>query len=205
MEIQLNLVNRSDDAGGVDVVIFQNNSADPPDAPAVAWMVVSDFAPGQTYAFTYPTAVAVAASDSGGNPIPPVPAEAGQLFTVQSSAHGDVVRRTGAAADARAIEVHNGLAQGAIDALLYRDAKLLAMKSAVPPGQTATFLLQPNLWIGVVPQVRVGQIMEEAVMNRINTQLSLLGIDSADIIMSGGGAGPNATPYRFQFDNVVSA
>lgn len=205
MDIQLRLVNRSDDAGGVDVVIFQKNLADLPDAPAVAWLLVSDFAPGQMYAFTYPTAVTVAASDSLGDPIPPMTAEAGESFTVQSSADGDVLQRTGVAGSADEIDVRNGLAQGAIDAFVYRDGRLLATKRAVAPGQTATFLLQPYLWIGVVPQVRMGQGLDDAIMNTIDTRLSLLGIKSADIIMSGGGGGPNAAPYRFEFENVVPA
>lgn len=86
MEIQLRLVNRSDDAGGADVVIFQKNLADAPDAPAVAWLLVSDFAPGQTYAFAYPMSVTTAATDPWGHAIPEVSAEAGESFTVQSSA-----------------------------------------------------------------------------------------------------------------------
>lgn len=80
------------------------------------------------------------------------------------------------------------------------------MKTAVAPGQTATFLLQSNLWIGVVPMVQTGQVLDEAIMNTIDTQLSLLGIKSADIIMSGGGGGGSpATPYRFELANVVPA
>jgi hypothetical protein len=204
MEIQLKLVNRSDDAGGADVVIFQKNLADPVDAPAVAWLVVSGFAPGQTYAFTYPTAVTVAASDSRGEPIPAVSAEAGQLFAVHASPDGDVLRCTDAAADERAIELRNGLAQAATDALVYRGGNVVAMKSAIPPEQTARFLFQPALWIGVAPMVRMGQVLDDLIMNDINTQLSLLDIRSADIIMSGGGGGGSpATPYRFEFDNVV--
>lgn len=206
MEIQIRLVNRSDDAGGADVVIFQKNLADAPDAPAVAWLLVSDFAPGQTYAFAYPMSVTLAATDPWGHAIPAVSAEAGESFTVQSSSQGDVLQRTGAAGSARDIDVHNGLAQGAIDALVYRDGRPVAMKTAVAPGQTATFLLQSNLWIGVVPMVQAGQVLDDAIMNTIDTQLSLLGIKSADIIMSGGGGGGSpATPYRFEFDNVVPA
>jgi hypothetical protein len=206
MEIQLNLVNRSDDAGGVNVVIFQKNLADPPDAPAVAWLLVSDFAPGQTFAFTYPTAVTVGAIDSWGHAMPVVSAESGESFTVQSSAQGDILRRTGVAGSAREIDVRNGLAQGAIDALVYRDGRPVAMKTAVAPGQTATFMLQSNLWIGVVPMVQTGQVLDDAIMNNIDTQLSLLGIKDADILMSGGGGGGSpATPYRFELANVVPA
>ena len=205
MEIRLNLVNRSDDAGGVNVVIFQKNLAAPPDAPAVAWWVVSDFAPGQTHAFTFPMAVTLAGSDSWGHPIPEVSAEAGQSFTVQSSDQGEILRRTGWSGRHPDIDVHNGLAQGAIDVLVNRGGRPVAMKSAVAPGQTVTFVLQSNLWIGVVPQARTGQIMDDALINNIDTQLSLLGIGGANIIMSGGGPGRSAASYRFELENVVPA
>lgn len=202
MEIQLKLVNRSDDASGTDVVIFQKNLADPVDAPAVAWIVVSDFAPGQTYAFTYPTAVTLAALDSRGEAIPAVPAEPGQLFAVHDSPDGDVLHCTDTAADDQAIELRNGLAQAATDALVYRDSKVVAMNRMIPPGQRARFQFEPIVWIGIARMVQMGRILDDLIMNNIDTQLSLLGIKSADIIMSGGGGSP-AAPYRFEFDNVV--
>lgn len=205
MQVQLKLVNHTDDVGGTDVVIFQRNLAAPFDAPAVAWRVVSDFAPGETYAFTYSTAVAVAASDSRGEPIPALPAEPGQLFSVHTSPGGDVLHCTDAAEDERAIELRNGLAQAATDALVYRDDKVVAMNRAIPPGQTARFMFQPALWIGIARMIQTGRVIDDIIMDSINTQLSLLDIKSADIIMSGGGGGGGspATPYRFEFDNVV--
>jgi len=47
--------------------------------------------------------------------------------------------------------------------------------------------------------------MNSAVVSSINTELSLIGIASADIVMTGGGAGPAATPFEFAFENVVYA
>ena len=45
--------------------------------------------------------------------------------------------------------------------------------------------------------------MNSAILSDINTELSLLGIQSADIVMTGGGAGPQATPFEFTLENVV--
>jgi hypothetical protein len=42
-----------------------------------------------------------------------------------------------------------------------------------------------------------------AVVSNINTELSLLGIKSADIVMTGGGPGASATPFAFSLENVV--
>jgi hypothetical protein len=59
------------------------------------------------------------------------------------------------------------------------------------------------LFIGVVSQVEEGEVMNSAILSDINTELSLLGIQSADIVMTGGGAGPQATPFEFTLENVV--
>jgi hypothetical protein len=45
--------------------------------------------------------------------------------------------------------------------------------------------------------------MNSAVISDINTELSLLGVASADIVMTGGGAGTSAAPYQFRLANVV--
>jgi hypothetical protein len=50
-----------------------------------------------------------------------------------------------------------------------------------------------------------GQVMNSATVSQISTELSLLGVRSADIVMTGGGPGPNATPFQFTLSNVVKA
>jgi hypothetical protein len=68
------------------------------------------------------------------------------------------------------------------------------------PGNQHPFNLPavPSVWITAIP--------ENAVHN-VNTQhadfeLSLLGVSSADIIMTGGGPGPNAATFSFTLTNV---
>jgi hypothetical protein len=39
----------------------------------------------------------------------------------------------------------------------------------------------------------------------VNTQISLLGISSADIVMTGGGPGPESPPFIFSLANVEMA
>jgi hypothetical protein len=47
--------------------------------------------------------------------------------------------------------------------------------------------------------------MNSAIISSVNTELSLLGIASADIVMRGGGPGAGSTAFQFDFDNVVMA
>jgi hypothetical protein len=47
--------------------------------------------------------------------------------------------------------------------------------------------------------------MNSAIIANANTEISLIGIASADIVMTGGGPGPSSTPYQFNLENVVFA
>ena len=62
-----------------------------------------------------------------------------------------------------------------------------------------------QIWIRVVPQVQEGDVMDFAATSQVDTELSLLGIASADIVMTGGGRGANSTPFQFSLENVVTA
>lgn len=47
--------------------------------------------------------------------------------------------------------------------------------------------------------------MNSAILASINTEISLLGIASAGIVMTGGGAGPDATPFEFSLQSIAMA
>jgi hypothetical protein len=78
----------------------------------------------------------------------------------------------------------------------------VASKTGIAPGQKAVFEFQPKIYIGVVSQVQEGDAMNSAIISQINTQISLFGITSADIVMRGGGPGPSSTPFYFSLENV---
>jgi hypothetical protein len=46
-------------------------------------------------------------------------------------------------------------------------------------------------------------VMNSAIMSCVNTELSLLGIASADIVLTGGGPGRDSSPFQFSLENVV--
>jgi hypothetical protein len=103
------------------------------------------------------------------------------------------------------VQLRNDLQKGAINATIYKDGRNLATKTSVAPGQKAVFEFKPTIWIGAVSQVVEGQVMNSAIMSDVNTELSLLGIASADIVMTGGGPGTNSTAFTFNLENVVMA
>lgn len=205
MDIQLNFINNSNDANNSEVVIFQKNVATNFDELAIAWQVIQYCAQGDNHPFVYPMGMQVGASDSYGNYTPRLNAENGQLFAMELTHSGDCLVLSGTGTSAQEVQVLNALPKGAINAGIYKDNKLLAIETSIAPQQKAVFQFKPTLWIGVASQVVQGGVMNSAIISSINTELSLLGIASADIVMTGGGSGPDSRPFSFSLANVQMA
>lgn len=205
MNIPLNLVNQSNDTNNSQIVIFQKNVATDFDEIAIAWKVIQNLGQGDSHPFVFPMQMTVGASDSYGNATPQQPAEHGQLFSMGLTPSGHQLQLSGSGTSAKEVQVLNALPQGAIDASIYRGGSLLATKTAPAPQQKAVFQFKPTIWIGVVSQIVQGQVLNSTTISQINTELSLLGVRSADIIMTGGGPGQGSTPYQFSLENVVYA
>ena len=203
--IKLNFINNSNDANNSEVVIFQKNVATNFDELAVAWQVIKYCGPGDNHPFTFPLSMQVSASDSYGNHTPQLPAQNGQLFQMTLTTSGDKLVAIGSSTSAKEVQVLNSLDKGAINANIYKDGRLLATKTSIAPQQKAVFEFKPTIWIGVASQVVQGQVMNSAIISNINTELSLLGIASADIVMTGGGPGAKAQPFSFNLSNIVMA
>ncbi|MFM2059039.1 MAG: hypothetical protein RLY71_3424 [Pseudomonadota bacterium] len=206
MDIQLNFINQSNDANNSEVVIFQKNITPSFDELAVAWRVIRNCGQGDHHPFVFPMTMQVSASDAWGNYTPRLDAQNGQQFQMVLSASGNqLVQATSSSVSAREVQVLNALSKGAINANIYKDGKLLATKTSVAPQQMAVFQFKPTIWIGVASQVQQGKVMNSAIISRINTEISLLGVASADIVMTGGGPGQGSQPFSFHLENVVMA
>lgn len=203
MGVQLNFINNSNDTNNSQVVIFQKNVATNFDELAVAWQVIKYCGQGDNHPFSFPMAMQVGASDSYGNYTPQLAANNGQLFQMALTGSGDRLVAAGSGTSSREVQVLNALPKGAINVGCYKDGKLLASKTAIAPQQKAVFEFKPTIWIGVASQIEQGQVMNSAILSNINTEISLLGIASADIVMTGGGPGANSTPFAFNLENIV--
>jgi hypothetical protein len=204
--IQLNFINNSNDLNNSEVIIFQKNlAATYFEDVAIAWQVIRYCGPGDNHPFTFSFNCFVGASDSYGNPMSQLPAQNGQLFQTQLTASGDKLVHAGNGTNSKEIQVLNLFPKGAINVSIYRDGKLLSQITNIAPQQKAVFEFGPTIWIGVASQVIQGHAINSAIVYNINTELSLLGIASADIVMTGGGPGTSSTDFKFNLENVVMA
>lgn len=199
--VKLNFINRSEDSKNRNIVIFQKNLVEDYDTDTIAWKVIKNCSQSDSRPFTCSTDFQVTASDSWGNCTPHLLAENGQKYQVTDDPSGNILQSGNSPANSpQEIEINNDLQKGSIDANIYKDGKLLAVKKNIAPGQKAKFHFKPILHIGAVTlPVEEGEVLGSAILSDINTEISLLGVISADIVMTGGGT----TPYQFKLENVV--
>jgi len=198
MDIEITFINNSDDMNNSEVVIFQKNVATNFEENAIAWKVIKNCGRNWSHQFTYPMEFQVAAADSYGNVSDLQDAVNGQKWDVIRSASGDVLKLdTDPAAGNDEVEVKNALSTSAIDAQIYKSGSLLATKTGVSPGEKAVFEFEPYIYVGVNAQVQESQTINSAILSDINQKFSLLGLSKANLIMTGGGTGVNATPFKF--------
>jgi hypothetical protein len=203
MDIQLNFINKSNDKNASSIVIFQKNVATDFEELAIAWRVIQHCGVGDNHPFTFPMTMNVSCRDAWGNYTAPKAAENGDVFTLQRMPSGDLLNRTSSSLSGTEVQVINGLDRGAMNASIFKDGKMLATKTTIAPQQKAVFLFNPTIWVGVVSQVVEGQVMSSAIMSDINTEFSLMGLASADIVMRGGGPGTGSEALKFTLENTV--
>jgi hypothetical protein len=204
-DIKLNYIDRSNDASNSDIVFFQKNVSVDYDALAVAWKVIRNCGQGNHHPFVFPMLMQVSASDSWGNYTPRLTAFNGQLFHVSACPSGNELTYKSPGTSAKEVQVQNDLVKGAISAGIYKDNRLLALKTAIAPAQKAVFQFKPTLFVLAASQIEESSVMNSAVMSANMTELSLLGVASADIVMTGGGPDQNATSFEFTLENVAMA
>ncbi|HWF75765.1 MAG TPA: hypothetical protein VN694_01190 [Caulobacteraceae bacterium] len=205
MDIQLNFINDSDDVNNSDVVVFAPSHTGPGDLP-VAWLVIQNCGRGDHHPFVYPVTSGVVAADSSGNYSPELPASGGEAFAMVRDPSGDVLKATGRSNFFPHIEVANQLPNGTIDAYLCKDGQPCLAKMGLSPGESVVFEPPAQLWFLVASQVQQGKLINSAVVEaRPPFEVTLAGIASADIVMRGGGDGPDAKPFSFTLQNVVQA
>ena len=204
MDIKLNLINHSNDVANSQVLIFQKNESTNFGELAIAWKVVTNCGVGCNHPFVFPLQFEVCSSDSDGNYTGKMLATNGNKFAVEMGKSGHILRLTSdPTASQFEVELKNNLRQGSVAAKVFKDGKLLAQHPMVSPCQKAVFQFLPKIFIALVSDVQQGEEINTAVLSDINTEFDLLGISSADIIMSGGGGGPLARQFSFELDNVA--
>lgn len=204
MVIKLNFINKSNDKNNSSIVIFQKPTNPDWNMETIAWKVIKNCGQGNNHPFEYDFNLQISAGDSYGNFTPKFNADPGDSLDMVRNDSGDVLQlNNGGSTTSTEIQVNNHLLVGSIDACCYRSDKLVAKKTNIVPGEEAIFEFNPIIYVGIISNVEEGTVINSAIVKEINTEFSLMGLKSADLIMTGGGSGNDSTPYIFTIDNKV--
>lgn len=203
MESKLRFVNRSNDSNNTEVVIFQKNEVANIAEIAVAWKRIVNCGHDCYHPFVFSTDLKLSIGDDNGNFSPRKKALAGGIYLVKTDRFGKTVSYRAQEGNTAEIQVMNCNQIGAFNVNIFRNDKLLDLKTAVVPQQKAVFRFVPTIWIGAASQIVEGQVFDSAILSSINTEISLVGVMSADIVMTGGGNGPQAKKLSFELVNAV--
>ncbi len=202
--IKLTVINKSKATNHPPIVVFQRNKTIEFAEGVVAWMVIDHLGQDESYSFNLPVSQTVSCSDSYGNFTPHMVADPGQSYHMVLDGDGNELKMRGAATSPEEVQVRNSLDKGAITANIHKDSKLLAVVPNIAPGQKAKFQIDPTLYIGTVNQAKEGKVILSGILKNV-TELSLLGIASADIVMTGGGPGKDSETFQFSLENIIKA
>jgi len=182
--IHLNFVNRADNAEDLKISIFQKPVPFGDEDVAVAWRVFDHSVRGAHYSFELPFVLPDIELDRPGTGKQPwLPLPEGAQYEILADANeyfGEINELPDNGEPAGGVE---------IDTTIFRSVEEVDLP-------------EPKIWIDVAPETAGGQIIDSAHWARINAEISLKGIVSADIVMTGGGDGPNSTPFQFQLENI---
>lgn len=202
MDIRFTFINRSHDQRGLPVFLCHADVGERGATGAVAWKVIRNCAYDWRHPFVYSRQMEAGLADCFGNYSPRLAASCGQAFAVLPTVAGRVLRRFGGSSNGIAIE--NKLALGAVHACLFNDGRMLACHTNLAPGQKANFRIPAVLRIGAAPDVQQGELLDAEAMACASCDIPLLGLASADIVMTGGG-GSGALPLSFHIENIVKS
>lgn len=202
MDITLNLINQSDSISAPIVIFMRNAAAADQNADLIAWQVVNNFGAGDQYPFVFAATPQVSATGPSGDATPLVAAGDGQTLEMTTGATGDLLMVSGAFGIPDGFRVTNGLPTGTIDVSVFNSGKLCAIAKSLVPEQTAPFTFRPTLWIGTVSGIAEGQVLSAADLLHLLSEISLLGVASADIVMSVQ-SGTTDRQVTFELENIV--
>jgi hypothetical protein len=200
---RLNFINRSYDVNRSDISIFQSNEAARSRGRPIVWKVIRRCPIDWSHPFTFSSELRVGLRDRHGNRSPGLPVAPGRLACVSPRPRGGVELLLERGDDPASIHVENRSEATGLWAEIYRDGRLLSRRKGLAPRARAVFRFGHRIYLFAASGIDEGDLLRRSDLHwRTVTGLDLHGVTSADIVMTGGGYGPRATPLRFHLHRV---
>lgn len=201
-EIKIVLRDETEQCNTAKIVLFQENALAHEVGPPIAWRVAGNPIDNRKVSFMVSNDFEIAVRGADGNVTGRKPARYGDRWEVVEGPKGTVLRKSGEATSADRVELTNGLPKGAVDALLFRRSGLQTEQNALLPGQVAAFSFAPKIFLHRVSEAEEGHSFQPAVFQDEPLEIDYDGADGAEVVMRGGGRGPDAQPIEFSVEQV---
>jgi len=201
--VQLLFLNRSSDPRRPRVVVWQDFRDSGLDAAPIAWKVIRSCGYDMRHPFIFPLHPRMTVETVYGNHTLGGRIQPNQQWVVREKMGRKIFQPEGGIAQDGQVTVANDLSSESVRIVLWRDIRVVAKSRPLSPGQFVSFRYTPDIRVGVAPEVEEGQYMTEELAARTPTQLSLAGLSSTTLLMTGGGNGSRATAFHFCFVEVV--
>ncbi len=204
--VKLKIINKSKSKEIPNIIIFQKFSQ-----KAFAWQVIKHLDVENYHPFLYNFQLEIFTGDAWGNFTFPQVAQKGEIFEMRTTPTGRniLTKSSQEASNNLVIELKNLLRQGSISANLARNQQIIDKINIVVPGQKAVFAsLNDLIYFGVNPSKNLeeGDPLSLSFITDHTQSFDMAGLDSASIILTGGGEGTEAEAYKFTIkDKKLSA
>ncbi|KAF0249390.1 MAG: hypothetical protein FD167_1214 [bacterium] len=202
---QLKVINLSDSPRPQSIIFFQKNCANTnKDNSIIAWQVINQLSYDHYCEIDFSNKLFASVSDYYGNHKPQIKLQPGHLYKITRETNQTSFVESGLGSHPLEIQVENTLNQGSYNVNIFRSNKLLSRYSSLIPQERAFFQFKYIIWVGILPRVKEGDtlLISDIEMKTIFQQFYLIGVKKAELILVGGGIGPESTPFKFHLTNI---
>ncbi|MFB8787305.1 MAG: hypothetical protein U7123_00240 [Potamolinea sp.] len=200
-DIQILYVNKSNDQDNPSILVFQKPTESNFAAESTAWQVIDSIGYNCWHKFTYTLDTEVQVLwDNGNSGTFPIATKNGKNYSLKQSNGGFTLEESGNSGASDEFDVTNKVSvKDGVCVVASKDGKAILKKQAIAKNQKAEFVFHPKLYFGLSSEYQVGDIVDSAVMSDDFKDISLEGLQSLTVTLTG-----NATNgYAFEVSDTV--
>jgi hypothetical protein len=200
---EIKFVNKSSDEDNSSVLVFMKPTESTFAAQSTAWQVIKNIGYNCWHKFTYTLDTSIVVTwDNGKSGTENLPTTNGKNYALKQTKGGYSLEESGSGNSPNEFDVLNRISTPhGISVTAYKDGNPLLTKKIVAKGEKAEFVVHPKLYFGLSSEYQVGDIVSSAVMSEDFKEISLEGLKSLTVTMTGS----PALGYTFAVSDQVPA
>jgi hypothetical protein len=193
----IRFINKSLSPSPVDVVFFEPPGFFDSQTVRVPWYLIEHCSYYFSHPFRYDFSLTMHLRDDWGNYSPPVKAQPGMCYTISGKKAKLHLKGPG---NPDEIKIHNESDEDAPGIVFKRGGNDTAIRTHLAPGESFSFRIPHTLLARKVSGTH-DLLVQQFQDPRYCSPIELKGIQTADLVLTGGGSGAFAKKYSFTLQN----